>query len=94
MFEVYNVVIFLWKFTGKTEVTQGKYMANTGNFVFQVEWKPCQKQAINPIKRMWKKMVIWFLEYAPKILSKLFNPINPPMKFGLSIFIKNFSLVL
>ena len=41
MFEVYYVVSLLWKFTGKTEITQGKYMENAGKFVFQVEWEAC-----------------------------------------------------
>ena len=40
-FEVWNVVILLWKYKGKTEIAQGKYKENTGNFVFRDEWEPC-----------------------------------------------------
>ena len=41
IFDVSNVVILLWKYTGKSKITQGNHRENTGNFAFRDEWEPC-----------------------------------------------------
>ena len=41
MFEVSNGVILLQKYTGKTEIKQGKHRENAGNLNFRVECEPC-----------------------------------------------------
>ena len=46
-FKFKNGVIQLQKYTGKTEITQGKYRENAGNFVFHAEWEPWIMSIIN-----------------------------------------------